>query len=219
MRQASDESQRVEPRDRARGVAAQPVRLFKSDLMERFTRTHLAVLITFWVSASAAMLILGLGRGELTGAEASLIAAAGVVGWTLVEYLLHRFVFHLDRWFPAAQSFCFLMHGCHHVDPSDGGRDVMPLIASVPAFGAVLGAAIWIAGEAQGLVFCGAFALAYLTYDLMHYGFHQWPLRGRLGTYLKRHHLIHHFRDDSRDFGVTSPIWDWVFRTLRPSRG
>jgi sterol desaturase/sphingolipid hydroxylase (fatty acid hydroxylase superfamily) len=219
MRQrAPDQSHRSAVRGNTHGAISRPVRLFKSDLIERLTRTHLATLVLFWLSASVALLVLGIRQGELAGSEACTIALAGVVGWSLAEYLLHRFVFHLDRWIPSAQRFCFLMHGCHHADPSDAGRDVMPLIASVPAFGTFLGAAMSILGAAQGLVFCGGFGLAYLAYDIMHYGFHQWPFRGHLGTYLKRHHLMHHFRDDRGDFGVTSPIWDWVFGTLRNSR-
>jgi len=198
---------------------SRPVRLFRSDLLERLTRTRLATLVTFWGSASAGLLVIGLRQGELTGIEAGSAAAAGVLAWSLVEYLLHRLVFHLDRWLPAGERFCFLMHGCHHADPSDAGRNVMPLIASVPAFGAFLGLALWILGTATGAVFGGAFGLAYLAYDVMHYGFHQWCLPGRVGSYLKRHHLMHHFRDDASDFGVTSPLWDLVFGTFRISGG
>ncbi|MGB3618930.1 MAG: sterol desaturase family protein, partial [Catalinimonas sp.] len=28
------------------------------------------------------------------------------------------------------------------------------------------------------------------------------------------HHSIHHFKDDERAFGVSSPLWDWVFGTM-----
>jgi sterol desaturase/sphingolipid hydroxylase (fatty acid hydroxylase superfamily) len=201
------------------GTVSRPVRLFRSDLLEWFTRTRLVTLVLFWASTAAVLLVLGLRQGELTGIEAGGFAVSGVLAWSLVEYALHRLVFHLDRWLPAAERFCFLMHGCHHADPGDGGRDVMPLIASVPAFGAFLGAAIAILGAAQACVFCGAFGLAYLAYDVTHYGCHQWRLSGRVGAYLKRHHLMHHFKDDTRDFGVTSPLWDWVFGTLRTSGG
>jgi sterol desaturase/sphingolipid hydroxylase (fatty acid hydroxylase superfamily) len=171
-------------------------------------------LVAFWTLASGGLLGLGLRQGQLTGAEVVGFAISGALAWSLAEYLLHRFVFHLDRWFPAAERFCFLMHGCHHDDPADAGRDIMPLIGSAPAFGVLLGSALFALGAARGLVFCGAFGFAYLAYDVVHYGCHQWPLRGRLGTYLKRHHLMHHFRDDARDFGVTSPLWDWLLGTL-----
>jgi sterol desaturase/sphingolipid hydroxylase (fatty acid hydroxylase superfamily) len=32
---------------------------------------------------------------------------------------------------------------------------------------------------------------------------------------LRRHHLQHHFGVPHRKFGVTSPLWDVIFRTTR----
>jgi sterol desaturase/sphingolipid hydroxylase (fatty acid hydroxylase superfamily) len=215
--QATYPRERGEPTDVARRAPARSVRLFESDLLERLTRTRLATLVLFWVPVSGGLLFLGVRQGQLSGMEIGGIAAAGVAAWTLFEYVLHRLAFHLDRWISAAARFCFLMHGCHHADPSDAGRDIMPLIGSVPIFGMVLGVAIGIFGDAGGAVFGSAFGSAYLAYDVVHYGCHQWPLPGRLGAYLKRHHLIHHFLDDACNFGVTSPLWDWIFGTRRVS--
>jgi sterol desaturase/sphingolipid hydroxylase (fatty acid hydroxylase superfamily) len=203
--------------DVARRATARPVRLFGSELLERLTHTRLVTIVLFWVPVSAGLFFLGVRQGQLSGIEVCGIAAAGVTAWTLFEYMLHRLGFHLDRWISAAGRFCFLMYGCHHTDPSDAGRDIMPLVGSVPIFAAVLGLVMWILGGAGGLVFGGAFGLAYLAYDVVHYGCHQWPLRGRLGAYLKRHHLMHHFLDDACNFGVTSPVWDWIFGTRRVS--
>jgi sterol desaturase/sphingolipid hydroxylase (fatty acid hydroxylase superfamily) len=198
--------------------ARPPVRLFESDLLERFTRTRVTSVILFWLPVSGGALGLGIGQGWLAGPVVATLVVAGVAAWMLVEYLLHRFVFHLDRWIPATARFCFLIHGCHHADPNDGSRDIMPPVASAPMLGLVLGVAVWALGLAGGLVFFGAFSLAYLAYDVTHYGCHQWSLPGRIGTYLQRHHLLHHYRDGTRHFGVTSPVWDWVFGTLRLSR-
>jgi sterol desaturase/sphingolipid hydroxylase (fatty acid hydroxylase superfamily) len=35
----------------------------------------------------------------------------------------------------------------------------------------------------------------------------------RLGLTLRRLHLMHHFRDPERGFGVSAPWWDYVFKT------
>jgi sterol desaturase/sphingolipid hydroxylase (fatty acid hydroxylase superfamily) len=36
---------------------------------------------------------------------------------------------------------------------------------------------------------------------------------------LRRHHMIHHHAQHDARFGVTTPFWDWVFRTLPPAPG
>lgn len=47
---------------------------------------------------------------------------AGNVLWTLLEYVLHRFLFHIDEWLPDRPFFMmlhFLLHGIHHYMPMD----------------------------------------------------------------------------------------------------
>src|ERR1700722_5975279 len=46
----------------------------------------------------------------------------GNVIWTLLEYGLHRFLFHIDEWLPDRPFFLmlhFLLHGVHHYLPMD----------------------------------------------------------------------------------------------------
>lgn len=198
--------------------AGQPVRLFESEFLEWFTRTNLTFLVLFWVTLCAGLLILGFRWGGFTWGEGTVIALAAAASWTLFEYLMHRFLFHIERWIPSADRLAFLAHGCHHADPADAGRDIMPLVMSVPVLGALLGVGVLLAGPAPACAFFGVFGLCYLAYDVTHYGCHQWRLRGRLGTYLKRHHLAHHYAAADRNYGVSSPLWDWVFGTLRQGR-
>ena len=195
-----------------------PIRMFESDLLERFTRTRLATIILFWLPASAGLIILGSSNGQLAILQTGAIVVSTMFAWTLFEYAFHRFVFHLDRWMPSAKRFCFVMHGSHHVDPTDAGRNITPLVVSVPILAVLLGTAMLIFGQAGGLVFAGTFGLSYLAYDVIHYGCHQWRVRGSLASYIRRHHLSHHYVDDARHFGVTSPLWDWVLGTQRMRR-
>jgi sterol desaturase/sphingolipid hydroxylase (fatty acid hydroxylase superfamily) len=199
----------------ARQSGSRPVRLFQSDLLERFTRISIVSLVLFWLPISLGAIALGVALSSFTASVNAGIVLAGLAVWSPFEYALHRLIFHLDRVFPSAASFCFLIHGCHHADPSDAGRDIMPLVGSVPIGLGILAVAILCFGEAAGLMFGGGFGLGYLTYDVAHYGCHQWRMPGRLGASIKRYHLAHHYADDTRHFGVTSPLWDWVFGTLR----
>lgn len=46
----------------------------------------------------------------------------GVLSFTLVEYLLHRFIFHADWYIPdnrVLRMLHFVLHGVHHMLPND----------------------------------------------------------------------------------------------------
>jgi sterol desaturase/sphingolipid hydroxylase (fatty acid hydroxylase superfamily) len=61
-------------------------------------------------------------------------------------------------------------------------------------------------------VFAG-FGTGYVVYDSIHFAIHHWSMRNPLARELKRHHLRHHFTDEHTGYGVSSPLWDYVFRT------
>ena len=61
-------------------------------------------------------------------------------------------------------------------------------------------------------VFAG-FLIGYVLYDTIHYATHHWRMDSRLGRFLKEYHLKHHYQDDDLSYGVSSPLWDYVFRT------
>jgi sterol desaturase/sphingolipid hydroxylase (fatty acid hydroxylase superfamily) len=67
-------------------------------------------------------------------------------------------------------------------------------------------------GVAANGVFAG-FIHGYLAYDLLHYFIHRGRMPGRLGRFLRQHHMAHHYSKPERNFGVSSPLWDVVFRT------
>jgi dihydroceramide fatty acyl 2-hydroxylase len=146
------------------------------------------------------------------------LALAGLLFWTLLEYLLHRFLFH----FPFGEDselqrdLGFLIHGVHHGYPSDLDRLVMPPV--VTALVAVLvGLPLWLLLAPRAFFpFFGAVVAGYLWYDLTHYALHHGKPRTRLGRQQQRYHLLHHFRTPARRYGVTTPLWDAVFGTLPP---
>ena len=135
------------------------------------------------------------------------------LGWTLLEYGIHRFLFHFDKRFAWGQRLAFIVHGCHHVDPADPTRNIMPVPASLPVFLAFFALFALLVPLPSALIGFGCIGFGYMTYDLTHYACHQLPMKNRLGRWLKRHHLQHHFRNPDRNFAVTLPLWDLVFRT------
>ena len=198
---------------RSPGNGHASVRLFRSDFLERLTHTSVVTIIVFWTIAFGSAFIGGVRIGRLGLGDVLLATVGGIATWSLFEYLMHRFIFHLDRWIPAARGLAHLIHGCHHEDPADASRDIMPLLAAVPFFAGSFAVGILIFGPAVGLVFEASFGFAYLAYDVTHYACHQWRLPGRWAARVKRHHLVHHYVDSTRNFGVTSPLWDRVFAT------
>lgn len=145
--------------------------------------------------------------------------ACGLVVWSIVEYLCHRYLFHASCTSHAIRYFVFLIHGNHHELPTDALRNMMPLSVTVP-----VAAGLWylcarfggIPGEAA---FAG-FLLGYVGYDFIHYYCHQGAGRYPIGRFLKRHHLLHHHGAPDWNFGVSSSFWDRIFSTqFRPGKG
>jgi len=181
-------------------------------LLERLSRIRPATVLTVFVPVMAIAFYLSLDAGKTALASAGLFLA-GAAFWTLFEYFFHRFIFHFEPHGPVQARLQFVMHGVHHQYPHDKDRLVMPITVSIPLallllslFRILLGESVW--------GFFSGFIAGYLGYDMMHYAIHH--ARGFKSPLLSRfrsHHLAHHFRDTRRGFGVSSPLWDAVFRT------
>jgi len=136
---------------------------------------------------------------------------AGAFGWSLAEYVLHRFAFHA----PQARAGLAVEHRKHHridgyfTPAREKAGAAAVAIGGLAASGAFVGA--------PGFGFAAGFLAAYLGYEVLHRRLHVAPPRDRVGRWLRRHHLHHHFRNPSANHGVTSPLWDVVFGTYEPS--
>lgn len=145
----------------------------------------------------------------------TLVAAvvAGVALWSLLEYLLHRFVFHEMP----GQALGAREHRMHHADPRYFAPWTQKALAGV-AVTALLGPLAWaLVGAAPAAAFTGGFVGMYLLYEVLHRRVHTHPPRGPYGRWRRRNHLAHHFTDPRRAHGVTSPVWDGVFGTTLPA--
>jgi sterol desaturase/sphingolipid hydroxylase (fatty acid hydroxylase superfamily) len=198
----------------------EPIRLFKSDFLEFFTHIHPAVVLLLYVPVVAFFLGRSLAERAPDQSLSPIVIgfAAGLLVWTLAEYLLHRFLFHYEPEQEWLMRVWYLIHGVHHEQPQCKTRLVMPPILSIPlavAFYALfylvlavlLGASRWV-----GPAFAG-FVTGYLIYDMTHYATHHLSMKWGFLKYLKRYHLLHHFKTPDDRFGISSPIWDVVFGT------
>jgi len=150
------------------------------------------------------------------GAPAPRLAEAyllGLLAWTAFEYLMHRFVFHHTPSTPFGVVVQYLIHGVHHAYPADDRRWMIPIGASLPIAAAIVALAS-LAG-AVGIAAAGGFMHGYLVYDVIHHEVHRTTNTSRLMRALRAQHMRHHYATPDREFGVSSPLWDAVFRTRR----
>ena len=123
----------------------------------------------------------------------------GLFLWTLVEYILHRFLFHVDEYMPdhpIMLTLHFLLHGIHHYLPMDRYRLVMPpamfLILATP-FYKLAHTVFWWDWYVATMVFSGGI-FGYVCYDCTHYWLHHKTLPGYIKE-LKKYHLAHHYQN------------------------
>jgi sterol desaturase/sphingolipid hydroxylase (fatty acid hydroxylase superfamily) len=199
---------------RTGGPRAETCRMFENELLERFSRIHPATPFVAWVPVVVLMLVRSGLRHDVTAAGTVALLAAGLVAWTLAEYVLHRHVFHWVNDTAWGRRIHFLLHGVHHEYPSDKDRLVMPLLTSVPLAVIFYSLFTLTMGRALGEPMFAGFTVGYLCYDGTHYYVHHFVPTTRWGKFLRRHHLTHHFADHDGGFGVSTPLWDLVFRTM-----
>jgi sterol desaturase/sphingolipid hydroxylase (fatty acid hydroxylase superfamily) len=133
-----------------------------------------------------------------------LLFALGVLAWTMIEYLLHRLAFH-----------GFAPHCEHHAAPTDPVFIVSPLWLSLLASAVLLAAFSLAAGSlAAGASILAGVIAGYLAYELIHLRIHSPAAGGPILRALRKRHYYHHFANDQVCYGVTSPFWDWVFRSV-----
>jgi sterol desaturase/sphingolipid hydroxylase (fatty acid hydroxylase superfamily) len=135
--------------------------------------------------------------------------AVGALGWTLLEYAIHRVVLHRLPVFSP-------MHALHHGAPL--ALLGTPTWVSIPVWFATMLLPLW--------EFCGhdiatgttiGVMLGYWWYGIVHHVIHHnrsySPFAGR-----RAWHMRHHGSRARGNFGVTTPIWDLVFGTVIESR-
>jgi sterol desaturase/sphingolipid hydroxylase (fatty acid hydroxylase superfamily) len=133
-----------------------------------------------------------------------------------MEYILHRYVFHIDEYFPKFHRLHYMLHGVHHEHPRDRERLFMPPVPGTFIASILLGF-WWLILGSDSLAFMAGITNGYLLYSYIHFSVHTKPVYGPLRT-LWKHHALHHFKYHDKAFGVSSPLWDLVFRTMPPKK-
>jgi 4-hydroxysphinganine ceramide fatty acyl 2-hydroxylase len=186
--------------------------MFKSDFMEFFSHVHPATPLILYTPLIAYFLYAAFVYKELTFFAVAGLFVVGILIWTLLEYVIHRHVFHYEPKTRFGKLLHFVVHGVHHDYPNDATRLVMPPIVSIPL--AVIFYVLFTLtmGRFAPAISAG-FAFGYVCYDTIHYATHHFAMKGSITGRLKQYHLRHHYKDDQAGYGVSSPLWDYIFRT------
>ena len=131
--------------------------------------------------------------------------AMGFAVWTLVEYGVHRLIYHHVPFFER-------MHDAHHAEPN-------AFIGAPPVLGPVLILLmVYVPAHAVnpsiGNGVTSGVVGGYLAYMLVHHAVHHWNLSTTSWLYgTRHHHALHHHHSEVANFGVTTAFWDHVFGT------
>lgn len=164
------------------------------------------------MAAGFVLLVQSFRPFTVVGLSAALLL--GIFLWTLVEYTLHRFFFHYTPKKEPWRTIFSSLHLEHHRDTQNPGLILAPptaaLIYSVLIFG-ILYAVTW--NWALSFLILAGIDLGYIFYEWVHFGVHRFNWNRGLWGFYKRYHFHHHFEQPTEGFGVTSPLWDFFFKT------
>lgn len=187
--------------------------LMGNKFLEALTRTHIAVPITLYVGLALYMMYFGLLHDMITGIAVMSAFLLGLLLFTFVEYIAHKHLFHMETDTPFKANIQYKFHGVHHEFPKDKGRLAMPPLVSIVLatvlfflFRLVMGNAVF--------GFLPGFLVGYAAYLFVHYAVHAFRPPNNFLKVLWVNHGIHHYKAPDKAFGVSSPLWDYVFRTM-----
>lgn len=197
-----------------RPIATGTERLFDNPILERLTRSHIAVPITLFVLYAGGLIIINLVNSSVQISLSILLFLCGWLTFSWVEYLVHRYLFHISTVTVAREKFQYAVHGVHHHHPKDKDRLAMPPVLSIAIATLLLFILKLFIGDFV-YAFLPGFLVGYAFYLLIHYLVHIHRAPKNIFRYLWINHGTHHYKNGQIIFGVSSPLWDYVYGTMK----
>lgn len=190
--------------------------IFDTPALEFFTKTSWYIIPILWVPLVLYFIYMSYTIDLLTIPQVIICYFIGIFLWSLMEYCLHRFIFHLDENLPDnrwAILLHYTIHGIHHAFPMDEHRLVFPPALAVFLLKLFYTLYRYLFDEFGAAFFAGT-VTGYICYDLTHYFLHHITPTSRYFKFLKKYHVMHHYKSSNLGFGVSQHFWDWVFDTM-----
>ena len=188
-------------------------KMFENPVMDKLTTSHASIPISMLVLFGFGFLYWGLYKSLITASSALIFLPTGILAWTLFEYLMHKYFYHMLPTNSIKGWIQYNMHGLHHEFPKDKGRLAMPPLLIIPIAFMFL-YIFWLMIGDLSYAFTPGFLIGYAGYLCVHYIVHAFPPPKNFFKTLWINHGIHHYKDPDVAFGVSSPLWDHVFGSL-----
>jgi sterol desaturase/sphingolipid hydroxylase (fatty acid hydroxylase superfamily) len=191
--------------------------LFKNPVLEKLTRTHIAVPLVIYFAYSIVLLYWSVTHTSLSIGVSVGMFILGALAFSWVEYMVHRHVFHMKTFTELRAKIQYTVHGVHHEFPKDKDRLAMPPLLSVTTSTILLLVFKVLLGDLV-FSFLPGFLVGYAAYLSIHYMVHAYPPPKNFFKILWINHSIHHYKDGEIIFGVSSPLWDYIYGTIREKK-
>ena len=190
-------------------------KIFKNPYLEVLTKTNPILTILTYGGIIGVLIYYSWLNQLTTIAQGIQLYLAGLFFWTLGEYLIHRFVFHILDDSKISQKLQYMLHGVHHEYPYDKERIFMPPVPGIIIISMLFPLFFLFLGKFT-FIFLAAFINGYLLYASIHYGTHNIRKPPIFFRSLWYYHNLHHFKYEDKVFGVSSTLWDHIFGTMPP---
>ena len=188
--------------------------LFKNPVLEKLSRTHISVPLIIFFSFAVGLLYWNTLNTSLNVFQTVGMFFLGMLSFSWVEYNVHRHVFHMATYTKLRAKIQYIAHGVHHEFPKDKDRLAMPPLLSVTIATILLLLFRLILGDFV-FSFLPGFLVGYAAYLSVHYIVHAYQPPKNFFKVLWVNHGMHHYKNGDIIFGVSSPLWDYIYGTMR----
>lgn len=188
----------------------QHVRYFNNPILDKLSHTSLSTVILIYTP-----IVLYFLSKSFTHFNVFIILLAMILGlfiWSFTEYCTHRFAFHFKVKNSRLKYLHAIFHLAHHEQLQDSSKYQALIILTLPISVLYYYLFKFLFAALSAPIFAG-FILGYIIYEIVHFSTHQFKMQSKITKSLKQHHMRHHYFNDTKNFGVTSPLWDYVFHT------
>jgi sterol desaturase/sphingolipid hydroxylase (fatty acid hydroxylase superfamily) len=187
-------------------------KLFDNRVMERLSRTPIQLPISIFLVYGMLLLAASISYTSLNLELTVMMFVLGLLSFSWVEYMVHRHIFHMATDTSLKKRLQFVFHGIHHAHPKDKDRLAMPPLLSVGISTSLLFLLRSFMGD-WSFSFMAGFSVGYAFYLFIHYLVHAYPPPKNKLRAIWTNHSIHHYKNTNAAFGVTSPMWDFIYGT------